>query len=206
MIQSAREQRLHIVLLAAVAVVFVWSVVNCHDLLTWGLESFPVVIGAAIVIPLYRRFRLTNLAYVLICVHAVILLVGAHYTYARVPLFDWIRDAFDLSRNHYDRVGHFAQGFVPAIIAREVLVRKSPLRGSGWLFFVVICVCLSISAMYELLEWAVAVISADSAVAFLGTQGDEWDTQKDMALCLVGSVAALLMLRGLHDRQLEEMA
>jgi putative membrane protein len=203
--QNTREYRLHIFFLSMVALVFLWSVIGCHDRFTWVLESFPVVIAAAILIPSYRRFRLTNLAYGLIAVHAAILLVGAHYTYAKVPLFDWIRDAFHLSRNHYDRVGHFAQGFIPAVIAREVLVRKSPLQKGGWLFFLVVCVCLAISALYELLEWQTAVISGDNAVAFLATQGDEWDTQKDMALCLVGAVSALLMLGGVHDKQLKSV-
>ncbi len=203
MTHSTRDYRLHILLLSTITLVFVWSAVGCHDRFTWVLESFPVVIGAAILIPSYGRFRLTNLAYALIAIHAVILLVGAHYTYAKVPPFDWIRDAFHLSRNHYDRVGHLAQGFIPAVITREVLVRKSPLRKGGWLFFLVVCVCLAISALYELLEWQTAAISADNAVAFLATQGDEWDTQKDMALCLVGAVSALVTLSGLHDKQLK---
>jgi len=140
--------------------------------------------------------------YTLIWIHAVVLLVGAHYTYAGVPLFDWIQDALDLSRNHYDRFGHFVQGFVPAIIAREVLIRTSPLKNSKWLPITVISMCLAFSAVYELLEWAVAVISGTAAEAFLGTQGDVWDTQKDMALCLVGSVVSLILLSRWHDKQL----
>jgi putative membrane protein len=154
----------------------------------------------------YRRFPLTPLAYVLIWLHAVILMVGGHYTYAEVPLFDWIRDAFGLARNHYDRVGHLAQGFVPAILAREVLLRTSPLRPGRWLFFLVCCVCLAISALYELIEWWAALLtSPETGTAFLGTQGDVWDTQWDMFLALVGSVAALLALSRLHQRQLDQL-
>jgi putative membrane protein len=155
----------------------------------------------------YRRFPLTPLTYVLIWIHAVILIVGGHYTYAEVPLFDWIRDVLGLSRNHYDRVGHFAQGFVPAILAREVLVRTSPLRPGGWLFFLVGCVCLSISALYELVEWWAALLtSPETGTAFLGTQGDVWDTQWDMFLALVGSIAAQLALSRFHQGQLDQMS
>ena len=185
--------------------VYLWSVVCPADWYTWALEMLPVVIGLCVLIPTYNRFRLTNMTYTLIWVHAVVLLVGAHYTYAGVPLFDWIQDVFDLSRNHYDRLGHFVQGFVPAIIAREVLIRTSPLKNSKWLPITVVSVCLSISAVYELLEWAVAVISGTAADAFLGTQGDVWDTQKDMALCLVGSVVSLMLLSRWHDKQLSKI-
>ena len=153
----------------------------------------------------YRRFPLTDLTYVLIAVHAVILMVGGHYTYARVPLFDWIRDAFDLSRNHYDKVGHFAQGFVPAIIGREILLRKSPLQPGKWLAFIVVSICLAISAVYELIEWVVAELTASGAEDFLGTQGDVWDTQKDMAYCLAGVIIALILLSRFHDRQLGQI-
>lgn len=193
---------LHIALLAIVTAVFVWSGIGPKDRFTWFLEVFPVIIGAAILIPTYRRFRLTNLLYVLLAVHAVILMVGGHYTYAEVPLFDWIRDAMGLARNHYDRVGHFAQGFVPAILAREILLRQRVVTGRGWLFFVVVSICLGFSAFYELLEWSVAELSGSAAEAFLGTQGDVWDTQKDMALALAGSILAQLILSKAHDRQL----
>ena len=203
--QKKEYERLHLMLLGTAGVAFVWSVVRCYDRFTWAMEAFPVIVAAVLLVPSYRRFRLTNLAYTLIWIHAIILLVGAHYTYARMPLFDWLRETFEWSRNHYDRVGHFAQGFIPAIVAREILVRTSPVKKGGWLFFLVICVCLSISAAYELLEWTAAVVSADNSVAFLATQGDEWDTQKDMALCLVGSVSALVILGGLHDKQLERV-
>jgi putative membrane protein len=193
-------------LLLLVGAAFLWSGIGPKDRLTWGLEVFPVVIGAAILIPTYTRFRLTTLLYVLLAIHAVILVVGGHYTYAEVPLFNWIRDAADLSRNHYDRVGHFAQGFVPAILTRELLVRHGVVRGRGWLFFLVVSVCLGFSALYELLEWSVAELSGTAAEAFLGTQGDDWDTQKDMALALVGSILAQLTVVGLHDRQIAALS
>jgi putative membrane protein len=196
-------------LLAALAfivgVVFVWSGWHPHDRLTWVLEVFPVVVAVPILVVTRRRFPLTPLAYVLIAIHAVVLMIGGRYTYAEVPLFNWIRDAFDLARNHYDRVGHFMQGFVPAIVAREVLLRTTPLRRGGWLFFLVLCVVLAISATYELVEWAAAVASGSRADAFLGAQGDPWDTQKDMALAAVGGIAAQLLLSRFHDRQLERL-
>jgi putative membrane protein len=168
------------------------------------LLLLPVVIGLMVLIPTYRRFRLTNLTYTLIWIHAVILLVGAHYTYAGVPLFDWIQDVFDLSRNHYDRLGHFVQGFVPAVIAREVLIRTSPLKNNRWLWITVIVFCLAFSAVYEIVEWTVAELSGTAAEAFLGTQGDVWDSQKDMALCLIGAIISLLLLSRWHDKQLSK--
>jgi len=189
-------------LLALVAAVFVWSAFGPLDRFTWFLEVLPVLAGFPLLAVTYRRFPLTSLAYSLIAAHAVILMVGGHYTYAQVPLFNWIRDAFGLARNHYDRLGHFAQGFVPAILAREVLLRRTPLRRGGWLLTIVISICLAISALYELFEWGVAVATGTAADAFLGTQGDAWDTQKDMAMCLVGAISALLMLSRAHDRSL----
>jgi putative membrane protein len=201
---TVRPDRYPQVLLLLLFPVFAWSAISPADYFTWFLEMFPVVMGLMVLIPTYNRFRLTNMTYTLIGIHAVVLLVGAHYTYAGVPLFDWIQDVFDLSRNHYDRLGHFVQGFVPAVIAREVLIRTSPLKNSRWLWVTVVSFCLSISAVYELTEWGVAELSGTAAEAFLGTQGDIWDTQKDMALCLVGSVAALILLSRWHDRQLSE--
>ena len=176
-----------------------------RNLFTWFLEALPAIAGVLILLLSYKRFRLTNLAYVLIWIHAIILLVGAHYTYARVPVFDWLRDTFDLGRNHYDRIGHIAQGFVPAILAREVLLRTSPLKKGKWLFFIVVCICLAISASYELLEWSVAAVTGTAADMFLGTQGDVWDTQKDMALCFLGAVVALVALGRAHDRSLDKI-
>ena len=183
-----------------------WSGIGPKERATWWLEVAPVLVGIPILAATYRRFPLTPLAYVLICLHAVVLMIGGHYTYAEVPLFNWIRDAFGLARNHYDRVGHFAQGFVPAILAREILLRASPLRPGGWLFFLVCCVCLAVSALYELIEWwAALATSPETGTAFLGTQGDVWDTQWDMFLALVGSVAAQLALSPFHQRQLDHM-
>ncbi len=195
----------YLCLLSTLLLVYVWSVIEPADLFTWFLEMFPALLGTAVLLLTYRRFRFTPMTYTLIWGHAIILLVGAHYTYAEVPLFNWIKDAFDLSRNHYDRVGHFAQGFVPAMIGREILVRKSPLRGSRWLMPLVVSVCLAISALYELVEWAVAALTGSAADAFLGTQGDVWDTQKDMAFCLIGAVAALLFFSALQDRQIKRL-
>ncbi len=192
----------HFILLGVVGIVLVWSGIRPHDYFTWALEVAPVVIGAVILIGSYRRFRLTELLYVLIAVHALILMVGGHYTYAEVPLGNWLRDAWGLSRNHYDRLGHVAQGFIPAIIAREVLLRASPLRRGKWLGFIVISICLAFSAFYELIEWATAVATGEAAAAFLGTQGDVWDSQWDMFLALCGAIAALLLLNRWHDRQL----
>jgi putative membrane protein len=189
----------------SLAAILLWSGIGAKERGTWWLEVAPVLIGVPILAVTYRRFPLTPLAYVLIWLHAVILMVGGHYTYAEMPLFNWIRDVFGFARNHYDRVGHFAQGFVPAILAREVLLRTSPLRPGGWLFFLVCCVCLAISASYELVEWWAALLtSPETGTAFLGTQGDVWDTQWDMFLALVGSVAAQLALSRLHQVQLDQ--
>jgi len=179
-----------------------WSGMHPRDRYTWLLEVAPVLIAAPLLLLTYKHFRLTDLVYVGIALHAMILMVGGHYTYAQVPLFNWLRDEFGLSRNHYDRLGHLAQGFFPALIAREILVRKRVIQPGGWLFFIVVCVCLAISASYELIEWAVADLSGDDAVAFLATQGDVWDTQKDMALALLGSILAQVLLSRLHDKQL----
>ena len=185
------------------AVVFVWSAIQPADFLTWVLEVSPAVIGLGVLLATRRTFPLTTLVYWLILLHCIVLLVGGHYTYAEVPLFDWIRDAFDLQRNNYDKVGHLVQGFVPALIARELLIRKAVVRGRGWLNFVVLSFCLALSAFYELIEWGVALAMGISAEAFLGTQGYSWDTQSDMAYALAGAVLALLLLSRYHDRQLE---
>jgi putative membrane protein len=186
----------------AVAVILVWSAIRPHDYFTWMLEVFPAIIGAVILASTYRRLRFTMLVYTLIAVHMIILMVGGHYTYAEVPIGNWIRDQFQLSRNHYDRLGHFAQGFVPAMIAREVLLRLNVLKRGRWLFVMVVSICLAVSALYELLEWTVSALTGSAGDAFLGTQGDVFDTQKDMAMALVGAVAALLTLSKFHDKQL----
>ena len=192
-------------LLLAGLVVLAWSAVRPHDYFTWFLEVLPALAGGALLIGTYPPFRFTNLVYVLVFVHAVILMIGGHYTYAEMPLFNWLRDTFGLARNYYDRVGHMAQGFVPAMIAREVLLRTSPLRPGKWLFTIVVSICLAISASYELFEWGVAEATGQKAEAFLGTQGDPWDTQWDMFLCLCGAVLSLWMLSGVQDRQLQAL-
>jgi len=186
--------------------VLLWSGITPFDRLTWALEVAPAVIGFGVLLATRQRFPLTPLTCWLILGHAVILMIGGHYTYAREPLFGWLRDALALPRNHYDRLGHLAQGFVPAIIAREILLRRSPLRQGKWLFFIVTCICLAISAVYEFIEWWVAVAIGLDAEAFLGIQGDVWDTQTDMFLALVGALIALLALHRLHDRQLASLA
>ena len=198
-------ERFRVVLLAAVAAVFVWSGWAPRDRMTWVLEVFPVIIAVPLLVATRRRFPLTPLAYALIAVHAAILMVGGRYTYAEVPLFNWIRDVLHLARNHYDRVGHFAQGFIPAIVAREILIRRSVVLHRGWLLFLVTCICLAISAVYELIEWGAAATTGSAADAFLGTQGDPWDTQKDMLLAGIGAIAAQLTLASVHDRQIEGM-
>ena len=185
-------------------IILIWSAIEPVDYFTWFLEVFPALIGFIILAATYRNFKLTALAYGLILIHCIILMVGGHYTYAKVPLFDWIRDYFELSRNNYDKVGHLAQGFIPAVIAREIFIRKSVIRQKGWLNFLVVCFCLAFSAFYELIEWWVAALTGESAEAFLGTQGYVWDTQSDMALALLGSILALLFLSKIHDHQLEK--
>lgn len=202
---ALRPHRYPLVLLGIVAVVLLWSGVRPKDRLTWWLEVAPVLLAAPLLVFTRIRFPFTPLVCTLICIHAIILCVGGHYTYAEVPPFNWLRDHFHMSRNHYDRVGHFAQGFVPAMVVRELLLRRSPLARGKWLAFVVISICMAISAWYELLEWITAAISGSDAVAFLATQGDQFDTQKDMALCFAGSILSLLLLSRWQDRQMREM-
>ncbi|HTF89765.1 MAG TPA: DUF2238 domain-containing protein [Planctomycetota bacterium] len=196
------SSRLGWTLAALVTALLAWSLVHPRDLWTWFLEVAPIFIAAPILFATRKRFPLTPLVMILIALHAAILIVGAHYTYAEVPAGFWLRDALGLARNHYDRLGHFAQGFVPAMIAREILLRKSPLVRGGWLFFLVTCVCLAISACYEFVEWWTALASGEGATAFLGTQGDVWDTQWDMFMACIGSLSAQLALGRWHDRQL----
>lgn len=191
-----------LVLLALTGVALVASGIRPYDRLTWFLEVFPVLVGAPILVFTYRRFPLTRLVYRLLFVHALILILGGHYTYARVPLGEWARDLFGLARNHYDRLGHVAQGFVPAILAREILLRTSPLRRGGWLFFLVVSVCLAVSAFYELVEWWAALAGGEASDSFLGAQGDIWDSHWDMLLALMGAIASLLLLGRAHDRAL----
>jgi len=189
-------------LLIVGAVLLVISGIGPHDRVTWVLEVAPILIAVPILLLTARRFPLTPLAYRLTFVHALVLMLGAHYTYAEVPLGFWMERAFGFARNHYDRIGHLAQGFVPAIVVREILIRRSPLQSGKWLTFLVLGVGLAISALYELVEWWAALIGGEGADAFLGTQGDQWDTQWDMFLALLGAASALLLLSRLHDRQI----
>lgn len=181
------------------AAVLIWSGINPKDQFTWFLEVIPAVFGAAIMLTTYKRFRLTPLLYILILAHSIILMVGGHYTYAEVPLFDGL---FGAQRNNYDKVGHFFQGFEPAILARELLLRLNIVNGAGWRNLFIISVCLAFSAFYELIEWWVALLTGEDAEAFLGTQGYVWDTQSDMAWALCGAIVALLLLSRWHDRQI----
>jgi len=197
---------LHLTLLLIGLAILAWSAWKPHDYFTWILEVFPAVIAGVVLLVIYPRFRFTSLVYVLILVHAAILMIGGHYTYAEMPLFSWLRDEFHLARNYYDRVGHIAQGFVPAVIAREILIRNAVVNGRGWLFFIVSSIALAISACYEFFEWWVAVASGTAADAFLATQGDVWDTQWDMFMALCGAILAQLTLAGIHDRQLRALS
>lgn len=188
--------------LALYVATLAWSAIAPHDYFTWTLEAAPALIGAAILATTFKRFPLTPLSYTLILVHCIILFIGAHYSYAQVDTFKFIRDFLGWQRNNYDKVGHFAQGFVPAILAREILLRNGVVNGRGWLHCFVLSVCLAFSALYELFEWGVAVATGDSAEGFLGTQGYVWDTQSDMAMALVGAILSLILLSRLHDAQL----
>jgi putative membrane protein len=199
------SHRLPLLLLALATIALVISGIGVYDRTTWILEVLPIFIGVPILIATRRRFPLTPLLYWLIFFHALILMLGGHYTYARVPLGFWVQDAFGMTRNPYDRIGHLAQGFVPAILAREILLRRTPLQRGGWLFFLVASVCLAFSAFYEFTEWWSAVIGGSAATDFLGTQGDPWDTQWDMFCALIGALTAQLLLARWHDRQLAQL-
>jgi len=205
MMQQTLTYREPLALLVVTGLVLVWSGIRPVEQGTWWLEVAPVLIGAPVLVVTFSSMRLSPLLYRLLFLHAVILVVGGHYTYAQVPIGFWIQDLLDASRNHYDRIGHFAQGFIPAILAREILLRRSPLRQGKWLFFLVVCVCFAFSALYELIEWWAALIGGDSAESFLGTQGDVWDTQWDMFLALLGAISAQLLLRRVHDRSMEDV-
>ena len=190
---------------AVFAGVLLWSGIEPRDTVTWMLEVLPAVLAAIVLLATRKRFPLTRLAYVLILIHCIILMVGGHYTYAEVPAGEWFRDLFDPPRNNYDKLGHLAQGFVPAIVAREVVIRLHVFNGAAWRNFFIVSFCLAASALYELIEWWVALLSDEAAEAFLGTQGYTWDTQSDMFLALIGAVLALLLLGRAHDRQLAEL-
>jgi putative membrane protein len=191
--------------IAVFMAVFVWSAIFPKDYPTWVLEVSPAVIGFVVLAVTRRSFPLTPLLYVLILIHCIVLMVGGHYTYAEVPLFEWLKPWLGFERNNFDKLGHFLQGFVPALIAREILIRKAVVADSRWRNFFIVCFCLAFSAFYELIEWGVALISDTAAESFLGTQGYVWDTQSDMAFALLGAMAALLLLAKLHDRQIREL-
>jgi len=197
--------RTHLALLLTVIAVILWSAWQPHDRFTWWLEVTPGLVGLVLLLATYRRFRFTTLCYTLIALHICVLCVGGHYTYARVPLFDWLRPLFSWQRNNYDRLGHFMQGFVPAIIAREVIIRFGILARRNWLPFLVVSICLAISALYELVEWWTALLSGGAANDFLGSQGDVWDTQSDMCVALVGATCAVILLSAVHNRAIRKI-
>jgi len=185
--------------------ILIWSAVNHFDYFTWFLEAIPAILAVSILALTFKRFRFTNIAYVFIFIHCCILLVGAKYTYAEVPLFNYIQEYFGHARNNYDKIGHFAQGFIPAIVVRELLIRLKILNRKSWLAFIVVSICLSISALYELFEWAVAALTGQSAEDFLGTQGYEWDAQSDMLFATIGAICMLLLLSKIHDKAIKKM-
>lgn len=185
------------------SLVFIWSAISPKDYFTWLLEIIPAVIGVAVLLYTFNSFRLTPLLYICILLHCIVLMVGGHYTYAEVPLFDNLSELLNSNRNNYDKVGHFTQGFVPALIARELLIRRDVVNGKYWLNFLIVCFCLAFSAFYELIEWWVAISVGENAEDFLGTQGYIWDTQSDMGLALFGAITALVLFSKFHDKQLK---
>jgi len=190
------------ILLSLLLILLIWSTINPFEYFTWFLEVLPAIIGVLVLLFTYNKFQFTTLVYVLIFIHCVILIIGGHYTYAEVPLFDWIQEVFHQSRNNYDKVGHFAQGFVPAMIARELLLRKNVINGRGWLNVIVVCFAMAISVTYEFIEWGVSLATGDGGDSFLGTQGYVWDTQSEMFYATIGAISALLVLSKIHDMQL----
>jgi putative membrane protein len=200
-----KDRGFHAFLWGLLVLSVVWSGWQPSDRFTWLLEVAPIFIISAVLLAVYQKFYFSRLVCCLMLVHAIILAIGGHYTYANVPLLNWIRDHFHLARNHYDRVGHFMQGFVPALISREVLIRRGVVKRGPWLGFIVVCICLAISAVYELFEWQAAVWTGTKADAFLGSQGDPWDTQSDMALALIGATAAVSFMKRLHDGSMKRL-
>jgi putative membrane protein len=198
--------RQNILMVASFLAVLGWSAYKPHDYLTWFLEVLPAVLALGLLIFFYKRFRFTPLVYWLIWVHAIVLVIGGHYTYAETPIGEWMKMIFNSTRNNYDKIGHFMQGFVPALVAKEILVRKKIVTGYGWMFFIVVSICLAASAMYELFEWGASELLGDDANDFLGTQGYKWDTQTDMALAFGGAILSLLLFRRMHDRQIKSIS
>lgn len=203
---AATERRYHKVLLISIFVVFLWSGISPRNYWVWFAEVFPVIIGAWIILVTYNRFRLTNLSYLIIWIDVVIVLIGAHYMYSEMPLFEWLQTHFGLARNNYDRFGHFAQGVLPAILVREILLRKTPLKRELYVFLIAVSASLALSAGYELLEWIAAEAVGSRVKDFLATQGDKWDSQWDMFMALCGAVLSLLTLRKIHDRQIGQQS
>lgn len=200
-----KDKTYHLALLVIVIAFLIWSAIKPHDYFTWFLEVAPALIAAAIIFPTYHRFRLSNLMYTLIAIHAVILIIGGKYTYALTPVGEWMKVWFGFTRNNYDKIGHLAQGFMPVIYAREILLRTSPLKPGKWLAVISVCIVLAFSAFYELIEWWVSLATGSAGDSFLGTQGYIWDTQSDMFLALTGAVIAYLLLRKLHDTSLKHV-
>ncbi|WP_296381865.1 DUF2238 domain-containing protein [Winogradskyella sp.] len=192
-------------LLVLIILLLIWSAVNPFEYFTWILEVSPAVIGIIVLVLTFKRFRFTNLVYVLIFFHCAILIIGGHYTYAEVPLFDWIQEVFNQTRNNYDKVGHFAQGFVPAMIARELVIRKQVVNSNSWLNFIIVCMAMAISVTYEFIEWAVSLGTGEGGDSFLGTQGYIWDTQSDMLFATIGAIIALILFGKYHTRQIKEL-
>lgn len=186
-------------------IVGIWSGIGAFDPVLWLLEAGICVAGLAVLILTYKRFPLTDITYFFILVHTIVLFVGAHYSYAEVPIFNWLRDELGMQRNNFDKIGHFMQGFVPAFVAREVLIRLEVFNKKRWMPFVVVCICVAISAFYELIEWWVAILSADGAEDFLGTQGYEWDTQSDMFIAMIGAICMIVLFSKIQDKQIEKV-
>jgi putative membrane protein len=205
MVREADIPRTHLALIATFWLTFVLSAIRPLDYFTWFLEVFPAVIAFVALVATYRKFQFTTFVYAFVCLHCIVLFVGGHWTYALVPLGDWMKPLLHTARNDYDRIGHFMQGFVPALVARELITRLGVLRRKKWLFFFVTCICLAISAAYELFEYAVAVASGSASDAFLGSQGDPWDTQNDMLTALIGSILAQLLFGKLQDRAMQKL-
>jgi putative membrane protein len=202
---NRKDKQYHLILLALFIIGLVTSGIHSYDFFTWCLEVSPGIIGVIILIAIYPRFKFSNLVYTLILFHTFIFMIGGHWTYARVPLFDWIRDTFHMGRNNYDKVGHFAQGFVPALIAREYFIRKKVINGKFWLAFITVLVILGFSAFYEFFEWWVSLLTGSAGDSFLGTQGYIWDTQSDMFLAFIGAGVALVFLSRLHDKSINKI-
>lgn len=203
--QENRVGKFHIFLLGSLLLVLVWSAIKPHDYFTWFLEVLPALLAVSIFALIFKKFRFTNLVYTIVWFHCIVLMVGGKYTYAEVPLFDYFKEVFGLARNNYDKVGHFMQGFSPALIVREVFIRQEIVNGKWWTYFLAVAVPLAFSAFYEFVEWWVAVATGDSAEAFLGTQGYVWDTQTDMFMCFIGSILSLFLLSGRQNRQMKSL-